>query len=54
MTEPIKTDFKTWERETLERFAREVADENARLREDNALLLRQWRAAVLESQTKQG
>lgn len=46
------TDFKTWERETLERFAREVADENKALREELALALEAWRKEVLRSATE--
>jgi hypothetical protein len=36
MSEPLtgKADFSTWDRQTLERFAREAADENAVLRAD--------------------
>lgn len=44
-----KTDFKTWERATLERFARECADENLDLRETLILALAAWRKEVLRS-----
>jgi len=37
------TDFSTWDRETLERFAREAADENKQLREDVKMLLNRIR-----------
>ena len=39
----MDTDFSTWDRATLERFAREVADENKQLREDVQMLLKQLR-----------
>ncbi len=46
---PGRTDFKDWSRESLERFARLVADENLVLRTDNKVLLEQWRALVEET-----
>ena len=33
LSEDMKTDFKNWERDTLEKFAREAADENRELKE---------------------
>ena len=41
-----RTDFKSWQRGTLEQFARQVADENKQLREDNKTLLDAWRSEV--------
>jgi hypothetical protein len=43
MTEQLKTDFSTWERKTLEDFARTAADENAILRQDLKAALAAWR-----------
>ena len=43
-----KTDFKNWSRENLENIARQAVDENKQLREDNKMLLEQWRKAVTE------
>ena len=50
---PGRTDFTKWGRETLERFARQAADENLVLRDENAALredlktvLDAWRSAV--------
>ncbi len=43
-----RTDFSTWQRETLERFAREVADENLQLRADVRTALDGYRAEVRE------
>lgn len=40
------TDFKDWKRETLEQFARQVADENLQLREDLKAALAAWRQAL--------
>lgn len=48
----MKTDFKSWDREVLETFAREAADELARVREENRILLDAWRKAVIEHQTE--
>lgn len=42
----VKTDFTTWDRKTLERFAREAADEVHQLRADNKMLQDAWRKAV--------
>lgn len=38
-----RTDFSTWDRETLERFARQAADENRQLREDLRVALDAFR-----------
>jgi len=40
------TDFRTWERATLEQFARQAADENKQLREENKMLLDAWRKEI--------
>ena len=45
----MKTDFSTWKRETLEIFAREVADENLELRKDQKILFKQIRDLILEN-----
>ena len=42
------TDFSTWDRKTLEQFAREIADENAALKTDLKLLLAVWRQSLKE------
>ena len=46
---PGQTDFSVWDRETLERFAREIADENATLKTDLKLLLAAWRQSLKEN-----
>lgn len=43
---PGRTDFTTWRRDTLEQFARQVADENLVLRDDLKNALAAWRQAV--------
>ena len=50
---PNRTDFAAWDRTTLERFARDAADENLILKhlleqahESNKALLARWRAEV--------
>jgi len=43
------TDFKSWDRETLERFAREAADENRQLRDDLRTALDAWHKLVKET-----
>ena len=40
------TDFKTWDRNTLEQFARQSADENVALKADLKTALTAWREAV--------
>ena len=45
MTEPI-TDFSTWDRQTLEKFAQDAAAENRALRVENKVVLDQWRELV--------
>ena len=45
----MKTDFSTWKRETLEIFAREVADENLELTKDQKILFKQIRDLILEN-----
>ena len=40
--------FALWQRENLERIAHELVEENQRLREDNKMLLDQWRKAVTQ------
>lgn len=42
-----RTDFATWDRGTLEKFARTCADENKALREELAFALAAWRKEVL-------
>lgn len=42
----VKTDFSTWERKTLERFAREAADRIHELSADNRVLHDAWRKAL--------
>lgn len=37
------TDFSTWERATLEQFARESTEENLQLKEDLKTALAAWR-----------
>jgi hypothetical protein len=47
MTEQLlKTDFSTWERQTLEHFARTAADENRLLRQEDAILRQDLKAAL--------
>jgi hypothetical protein len=46
---PGRTDFRTWERATLERFAREAADENLILRTQLKDALAAWRRALVDS-----
>lgn len=41
-----KADFTQWSREGLEEIARQLVDENKRLREDNKVLLAAWREQV--------
>jgi hypothetical protein len=49
----LKTDFRTWNRETLEQFARETADELAVLKELNTALHNAWKKEVaLNAQIK--
>jgi hypothetical protein len=43
MSEQLTTDFSTWNRKTLEDFARDAATENAILREDLKAALAAWR-----------
>jgi len=40
--------FALWQRENLENIAHELTEENQRLREDNKMLLKQWREALIE------
>jgi len=47
---PNRTDFKSWSREGLEKFARHVADENLVLEANNNVLLEQWRAEVKKNE----
>ena len=47
---PSRTDFKTWDRSTLEKFAREAADENKQLRDDLRTAINAYRKAVSEQQ----
>jgi len=46
---PNRTDFKDWKRETLEKFAREAADENLVLRTQLKDALNAWRKLVKET-----
>jgi hypothetical protein len=41
-------EFALWQRENLERLAYELVEDNQRLREDNKMLLEQWRKALTE------
>ena len=43
-----KADFTQWSREGLEKLARELADQNELLREDNKALLSAWRKLVTQ------
>ena len=43
-----KADFTQWSREGLEKLARELADENKQMREDNKALLSAWRKLVTQ------
>lgn len=45
---PNRTDFKDWDRENLERFARQAADENLVLEANNKVLLRAWRDVMVK------
>lgn len=49
----MKTDFRAWERDTLERFARDAADENRELKEKLKELLVAWRKEVIKNQKEQ-
>jgi len=44
-----KADFTQWSREGLEEIARQLVDENNRLREDNKALLSAWRKLVTQT-----
>lgn len=44
-----RTDFSTWDRSTLERFAREAADENRELRADLRTALDAYRVLVVSA-----
>ena len=46
---PNRTDFKQWDRENLERFARQAADENLILRSSLRVALDAWRDMVRRS-----
>jgi hypothetical protein len=46
--QPGRTDFATWDRKTLEQFAREAADANEVLHQDLKLALASWREAVAD------
>lgn len=48
-----QADFSIWDRETLERFAREAADENRELRADLRAALDAYRALVREQEKKE-
>lgn len=48
----MKTDFKNWDRETLERFAREASDENVQLKEDLKAALAAWRKELSKGAQK--
>jgi SAM-dependent MidA family methyltransferase len=41
-------EFALWQRENLERLTYELVEDNQRLREDNKMLLEQWRKALTE------
>ena len=42
-----QADFTLWQRENLEAFARQAADENKTLREDLKLAMEAWRKSLL-------
>ena len=42
------TDFKTWERKTLEEFARQAADENKELREQLRVAIDAYRKLIVK------
>lgn len=44
-----KADFTEWSRSGLEKLARELTDENQRLREDNKTLLSAWRELIKQT-----
>jgi len=46
---PNRTDFKKWDRENLERFARQAADENLVLSANLRVALDAWRELVRRS-----
>lgn len=46
MKEQMQTDFSTWERATLERLARELADENEQLKKDLKTAMTAWRVLL--------
>lgn len=48
----LRTDFSTWQRETLEQFARQAADENKQLRQDLRTALDAYRAEVRKQITE--
>jgi len=48
----MATDFKAWDRATLEKFARQAADENRILASDLKMMHGAWRALVWEFYTK--
>jgi predicted HAD superfamily Cof-like phosphohydrolase len=45
----MKTDFKTWKRETLEEFARQAADENKALHQLIQALHDAWKKEVAKN-----
>ena len=45
-------DFSTWQRENLERLAKELTEDNLRLREENKVVLMAWRKAITELETR--
>ena len=46
------TDFKTWQRETLEQFARDAAADNLQLKADVQTLLAAWRNELQKEKQK--
>ena len=46
---PTVTDFSTWDRATLEQFARDASGANVDLKEQVATLLDAWRKAVVRN-----
>lgn len=44
---PTATDFSTWDRKLLERFAVDAAQQNTELKEQVAMLQDAWRKAVV-------
>lgn len=50
---PVREDFKTWQRENLERFARQAADENKQLRDNLRVAIDAYRQLVVAQAPKE-